>query len=347
MLTTHIASCDIRKTIKMFSDVRLTNPEMLSSQGYGPSLTDYDIIAHFNPKRAGKVGGNTLNSSEASPGKLAYMLLYVAGHPLWEDKGVIFSKSDLHLLPEYKEHMAEYVAEKKAKKASEKKAKKATEQATEKAEETTDEMTEKTPPTLWGILQSDLPAAVPASTQAKSRPMQKDENKSETNTKPIDYAPESQEPVAVFMTRGHNHYGFHFVGWHIISNIAIVLPHTEDLQRLMALKAGNSYMSHSFRAKQQRELNMEREWAVIKLQRLEQGNELCPPVPVIEKAVVKRKVSARAGNNEQAATQNQSPETGSASLSTETALPDNDSSAIERSDENLKQHHGEGSPQLK
>ena len=95
-------SADIRNHEPRSLDVLARqSPASYSNTPY----TDHEIVKHFWPN-AKPDKTQTLNASEANPDGVAFVNIYLAGHPKWESNGIIFTKTSLNLLPEYNEKLA-------------------------------------------------------------------------------------------------------------------------------------------------------------------------------------------------------------------------------------------------
>src|SRR3569833_3006731 len=329
-----------------------------------PSYTDRDILAHFwaggdNDAKA-PPSCNTLNASKANPDQLAFLMVYAAGHPKWEEQSIGYVKSALHLLPGVNEKLAEHRAVSKLQAAGD--AAKFEEEndtgeaavvdversavdapkslevamadhkivdhdvdgADGKVEEqkgaAADEAvagtgTATSADETVGAKQSQRTGIADETGANKHKAVQITETQ-ETRTTggvesegherqnvnsigkkrngqsllqqipPIDYVPPTHPPIAVFKTNGHSHHGFKFVGWHKIERTAILMRKSNALGDLMSRKweeAPDRRIRGAARPKQSWFSDLGREWAVIKLVKLDATSQDCPPIPTISK----------------------------------------------------------------
>lgn len=75
----------------------------------------HEIYHHFQPAADPTTVGyskyySTFQASEANPDQLAYVLLHHGAHPHWKSDGIIFAKTNLHLLPQYAAEMKEHAS---------------------------------------------------------------------------------------------------------------------------------------------------------------------------------------------------------------------------------------------
>ncbi len=317
----------------------------------GPSYTDREIFHHFSPNHDGKLKPVTdmLNVSEDQPDGLAFVLVYLTANPRWESNGIIFAKSSLHLLPEFREKLSEHRALMKQQaghdngganglmqsRHNDTKGAKIEMQNGHRHEsgakgvnghhsgdslstQMKDQHLNAGDRGANGLVKETKSKGTlttkdaDASSQSPGHDLADAPNGSEEHDEPayptlvdiptVNYSPSTQKLVAVFMTRGHTFYGFRFVGWHTIEKISIVFPKSTELGRLLEQRGDVSHKKSwsKARSKPTRLSEINQEWAVVKLTRMDPTAQGCLPAPAIQKKRVKKHHSTEEDRAEEA-----------------------------------------------
>jgi len=289
-----------------------------------PAVTVEDIHRHYWPggrNVSPRQQVNTLNPSEAHPDQLSFIAIFMDGHPRWESDGLIFTKTDLHLLPEYIDKVATRKAEMKLAKAMHAKHDESAEAMVEevvKAQEAEDgidvsdlgvtavgttmegtHIDENSNPSVNSAADAEVLEGHDVSDSQKGRDHEHAHTRQDElqDIPPIDYAPGPHQPIPVFASRVRGKGpSFRFVSFFTITKIAILSPRSKELGRLIEMKwAPQSGQRSGYggrglaRPKGSWLQDLSREWAVIKLQPLDPQADGYPEEPVIQKQPPRRR----------------------------------------------------------
>lgn len=233
-----------------------------------------DIKAHFWPTKEGELSrlsatpaeNKTLHDSAATPGRLAYLVLFHGANPRWEADNIVFTKSNLQLLP------AE-LADDKSK-----------------------------APSTGGA--EEVPVAVPTdgdaernqevsqsnSTDIMNCPEQNGGSTEETTKQPSDACSQQTQlgPIAVFKQarRGQQGRTFRFDDWYLIDKLALLEPGSAELIKMLEQKWTKKDKFGNIRQEERSEASwkasLSHRWAVVKLKK-DEAAEKELGVPRIER----------------------------------------------------------------
>jgi hypothetical protein len=265
-----------------------------------------DIKRHFWP--GGHNEHSTLNGgNDEKRDELTFILVFPPGHPKWADEGVLYCKSQLDLLPGYLEQKVKAQHTQPDNDAT-------NDGACRTVEEAERRLAAMTVNDGNGSVAND--GMVTRNEGANGKPYTNDaggslDNLDEStghalahmhsqpailrNITPFEYKPADHPPIAVFETVRREKGSFRFVGWHTISNISILVPHSKALGEVMEHKwmdktqsaAENTRNWGKPRPEKSRPAgtwasDLERNWAAVTLTRLDPEDDICPSEPRIE-----------------------------------------------------------------
>ena len=267
------------------------------------SLQALNIVQHYLKDTCQK--HSTLNESVDRPGELVFILVFPKGHPKWCTESTLYAKTALALLPEYHarkgtavEGSTEQAKDETGEEGGIDEARQAMEGLgfgadkeivtpadgpdTERpANEVDGALTSRHPltkmvlPTFWTLPKTGISMTRPASPQ-RTRSFR---STSCSDIPPSEWSPGPHPPIAVFSAEQRDS-NFHFIGWHSVSHVALLLPDSVATGEIMAEKwSGNKQDVARRREVWIRDMGLE--WAAIKLARVD-DQESCGPEPVIE-----------------------------------------------------------------
>ncbi|EXJ70076.1 uncharacterized protein A1O5_07149 [Cladophialophora psammophila CBS 110553] len=207
----------------------------------------------------------TLHDSAATPGALSYVLLFKDANPRWPDDGIIFTKSNLELLPaELANKPTENGATGEGGDAS---------FASNGTSHTNNGESERGGQEHEGLKQEDtLVSALPTKSD-----------------KPHHLQYQHQQPIAIFTqvrrSQGNSARTFKFAGYYHIVYLSYLQPHSPELVRMLELKwsltnprTGQVRQRQRDASAWQGSLNMR--WAVIKFERDEEAMKSLGPLKI-------------------------------------------------------------------
>ena len=219
--------------------------EDIHAHFWPPAAADTEQPARSTP-RPGNAKG-TLNTSAADPEKLAYVILFHNANPRWATHGIIFTKSNLELLPPA---TAEDQPDVSA--------------AKEEGKE---------------VNGSAGDHEVPDSTASQSLESS-DETISSVGKQPVPKATPNTTPIAVFtQDRGpQSNRSYAFTGWYEVSRLTFLEPKSADLARMLEQKWARTNQRTGEVKHQARDAEKWREslgyrWAVLKLEKSKEAKE--------------------------------------------------------------------------
>ncbi|KAF2427719.1 hypothetical protein EJ08DRAFT_699457 [Tothia fuscella] len=271
-------------------------------------FTVRDILYHYcrkddeNRDTAADSTQATLNATPDSKGKLAYVCLFHDSNPRWESGNIIFVKSNLGLLPGYGEAEKPWgkvsgEVEKPWGKVSGEDSGIGAEEGVEKTgdgkitggdaeikREDAKPSDEDEKRTAGMIKEPQPPPGHHDSTQKASEPALPLQD-----IPALDITPTATTPIAVFEEQSQ---GFLFLGYYKITNIALLVPFSTALTRMLEQKWQPKF--DKYRKSKQKARDAESwkksfsvEWAVIRFEKMvEGGEEDVPAAPKIENAPV-------------------------------------------------------------
>ena len=217
-----------------------------------------DIHAHFWPvtaatedptrstSRPASLKG-TLNASAKDPTLIAYVILYHNANPRWASDGIIFTKSNLELLPPAT----------------------AADQPGVSGEKDREEDAN------GGAGEHEVPDAGASQSLESS-----DEKPSSLNEQPVPKAQPNTTPIAVFtQDRGpQSSRSYTFTGWYEISRLTVLEPNSAELKRMLEQKwartnARTGEVKHLSRDAEKWKESLGYKWAVLKLERSKEAKE--------------------------------------------------------------------------
>lgn len=213
----------------------------------------------------------TLNASAEAPDQLKYMLLFHDANPRWKSDGIIFVKTNLHILPVNGNFVPKAKEEKHGRDGS------TTPSTDEQAVPSTADTTETTTSTEQETVH---------------------ESSFTPNLSLYDWG-----AIAVFEQKGGRKGGFEFVGYHKITRLQFLEPYSDELQRMLMQKfsRADTYgkIVQQQRSRHAWEASMSHRWAVMKLEKDEEGDIPDPKIEVRElKAHVGKPRESKKGVNE-------------------------------------------------
>jgi hypothetical protein len=230
--------------------------------------TLFDIERYFYPEEGAGEGADrsrTLHGSSKAPDGLAYVILFHQQNSRWNSDGVIFVKSHLSRLPGYQKAKAEAPA-------------KSVEEETLSEKETPKEQYPNQPspesPPEDALAQPGFDAA---SFTAEKRRSRRTSVIQLDDVPPIDYSPTDSTPIAIFEQtyKSRDNTNFVFTGWHSISNISLIAPHSNELVRMLEQKW--SLVAESKRDVTAWARSLGFEWAVVKMSKVVGDDAPEPP----------------------------------------------------------------------
>ena len=260
-------------------------------------LTLFDIYSHFWPRtheeHVGCSSQSTLNASAQSSSLLKYIVLHLDQNPRWKSDGIIFVKSNLTLLPEFREQKER--AQNALKFSNKPNDDVVVEHEEEKVSPTNNAMEQQDSSNadLNVSLKSHIHKLPVADSQSQDLEVTERGSLRETLKKPlvvpappIDYVPSENPPIAVFeqivRLRGEHRRQFAFVGWYLVSQISILAPNSQELVRMLGQKWTKlDRFGRPMKEKQRDEnawkASLKHEWAVLKLEKMKGENVPLPP----------------------------------------------------------------------
>ncbi|EXJ60743.1 hypothetical protein A1O7_04896 [Cladophialophora yegresii CBS 114405] len=198
----------------------------------------------------------TLHDSAATPGALAYVLLFTDANPRWEIDGIIYTKSSLELLPQ------------------------------QPANRTEDPAASSSGPEVdLGDSTAPVPAQMPnVSPSEAETPESVKDNHTSTATGASDFASKAgvneKHPIAVFSQVRRAPYDvrtFRFAGYFSIAKLQMLRPHSPELLRMLEQKwtltnPRTGQVRHRQRDAKGWEESLKLPWAVIKFQKDDNAN---------------------------------------------------------------------------
>lgn len=271
-----------------------------------------DITRHFWPQNdenvASGINSTTFHESSARPDQLSYMLLFVGANPRWNSDSVVFAKSNLGLLPGFVEQKLKHGGLQAGTQKAISEEDSLNDSAVAEgqsvfaqpegsditlAAEVSDFRSPIIPesasftPALKGS-KSDLP---PGPSDVTTVPAAEFYSESHPPSYPsipaIDYNPEEHEPIAVFQqVKSVSKDAFVFLGWHKVTRVNIIAPHSAELVRMQQQKWERRDKWGSTVTTQSRDASawkssMNHEWAVVRFEQL--GDDAAPPKPQIKR----------------------------------------------------------------
>ena len=257
-------------------------------------LTLFDLYSHFWPptheEHAGCSAQSTLNASAQNPALLKYIVLHLDQNPRWKADGIIFVKSNLNLLPEFRQQKE--------------RAQNALEFTNKPTDDVVAEHQEEKDSTPNDAMEQQDSSNVSLKSHMHELPLIESQSQDleissrtergslrETNSlvvpsPPIDYVPSDHPPIAVFeqivRLRGEHRRQFAFVGWYVVSQISILAPNSQELVRMLGQKWTKlDRFGRPMKEKQRDEnawkASLKHEWAVLKLEKMKGENTPLPP----------------------------------------------------------------------
>ena len=265
----------------------------------------FDLYCHFWPhthkERIGYSAQSTLNASSQNPSLLKYVILHFGSNPRWKSDGIIFVKSNLTLLPEFRERKERAQNELELTNKPNDSDGGSVEHYEEEASAVNEDMkqqdssntdsnaslkshTQKLP-----VLESQSrdPGVNSGTERASLRHIRK--KSLVVPVLPIDYVPSEHPPIAAFeqivRLRGEHQRQFAFVGWYLVSQISLLAPNSQELVRMLGQKWTKlDRFGKPIKEKERDEhawkASLNHEWAVIKLQKMK--DEISPLPPHVE-----------------------------------------------------------------
>lgn len=228
---------------------------------------------------------STLNGGASAPDKLKYVMLFHDANPRWSTDGIIFVKSNIHLLPGGAEFRRQEPS---------------TNQAADQISSDKDVAIKEAAATVKQT-EDDVSQAAATVGQDQDSNNSKDQVDSDDKTDqpasdslcrrdppPDDpFTPDLSAyecgPIAVFEQKRGRNGSFRFAGYHKITRLQFLPPHSQELRRLLEQKF--SQVSQYGRVQQKRrskaawDESMRHRWAVV---RLEKDGECDMPAPDIK-----------------------------------------------------------------
>ncbi|KAK4099607.1 hypothetical protein N658DRAFT_560326 [Parathielavia hyrcaniae] len=237
------------------------------------------IWDHFNPSAAACTPDqlNTINSSDENPDGAVFALVYVENQPQWMSENTVYVKTGLELLPEYSANKAVLLARHKE----------------TSQEEMMDRIAAKLSESInfarYGIEDGPDMECFDEHGKISSLVVPGDWNfmmpahelpkLASVDTPSVKYHPGKHQPIAVYAAYGNepDKKGFKFVAWFLVDEIELFAADSVDLARKMRHKRWSA--------------DMRREWAAVKLKRVNKGEPLWRPYPFIHRGPAKPKPS--------------------------------------------------------
>ncbi|KAK8000201.1 hypothetical protein PG990_012801 [Apiospora arundinis] len=283
-----------------------------------PALVDpselhshFDIAHHFWPDdeevmTSGR--SSTFHDSASQVDQLAYVTLFKNANPRWGSDQIVFAKSNLGLLPDYRTQTAgkeEYFPQPGKGSTIEDGQSRPSQvwdnvSGSEEGKECRDEpgSAEAQAQLLSGLQETESRKWEEATTSSEHHAPDDDgstatgshpSSKSEGNerqlvgTPSMDYVPSPHTPIAVFEDLGHSE--FKFAGWFSVAHVSILAPHSHDLVRMLQQKweRRNRYgnVIPLQRDPSRWRASLDYQWAVVKFEKLHP--DVAPATPAIEK----------------------------------------------------------------
>ena len=158
---------------------------------------------------------STLNDSLEEQGSLTHVLLFHGANPRWLSDRIIFVKSNLEILPEYREAKVKRAAARPGDSSA------GTEEQGAQETRTVTEEEDDSEPTDEGIRQRQRRHSITVDDEPA-----------------IDITPSNPKSIAIFeqSPRSQRTSGFSFTGYHKISHIALLAPRSKELTRMLEQK---------------------------------------------------------------------------------------------------------------
>ncbi|KAK7962561.1 uncharacterized protein PG986_003386 [Apiospora aurea] len=274
-----------------------------------------DIVHYFWPDKEDFTSDvqSTFHASASQEDQLAYIMLFTNANTRWESDQIVFAKSHLRLLPDYKTQMAgkeEYFPQPKKQGFADRRRSELSEahdnipntvsgakeglgskDETEALETKEDpvsvtqenDMTQQEGEATCSPEHYTTDANAGSAPDSPRSPKDKGDPRQLVNTPPLEFVPGQHAPIAVFEQTGT--VEFRFAGWYSVARVSVLAPHSSDLVRMLQQKWERRDRWGNVVTKKRDpsgwRTSLVHQWAVVKFEKL--APEVAPAAPTIEK----------------------------------------------------------------